>query len=147
MKSKARVVALVVLAGSLALAAKSPPSKPYAMLALAPEDARARANPMEGDPSAVAAGQKLYDRHCAACHGAAGEDGRKGPSLRAPEVQTASAGAVFWVITNGNVRTGMPVWSKLPEPQRWQICSYVKTLGAAAAPLNAPREPGPALGR
>jgi hypothetical protein len=23
----------------------------------------------------------------------------------------------------------MPVWSKLPEPQRWQIVTYLKSLG------------------
>jgi hypothetical protein len=22
----------------------------------------------------------------------------------------------------------MPVWSKLPEPQRWQLVSYIKSL-------------------
>jgi mono/diheme cytochrome c family protein len=35
------------------------------------------------------------------------------------------------------VRSGMPVWSKLPEPQRWQIVTYVKTLGLGETP--APR--------
>jgi hypothetical protein len=25
----------------------------------------------------------------------------------------------------------MPVWSKLPEPQRWQIVSYLKSLTPA----------------
>jgi len=28
------------------------------------------------------------------------------------------------------VRKGMPVWSKLPEPQRWQLVRYIKSLGA-----------------
>jgi mono/diheme cytochrome c family protein len=40
-------------------------------------------------------------------------------------------------MTNGAVRSGMPVWSKLPEPQRWQIVTYVKSLGPAGPP--APR--------
>jgi hypothetical protein len=31
------------------------------------------------------------------------------------------------VLTNGVVRHGMPVWSKLPEPQRRQIVSYLKS--------------------
>jgi hypothetical protein len=25
----------------------------------------------------------------------------------------------------------MPVWSKLPEPQRWQLVSYLKSLAPA----------------
>jgi len=56
------------------------------------------------------------------------EGGKKGPSLRADEVQDATPGALFWLLTNGVVRRGMPVWSKLPEPQRWQLVSYLKSL-------------------
>jgi mono/diheme cytochrome c family protein len=84
---------------------------------------------LANDPDAIPAGRKLYDRHCASCHGSSGEHGRKGPGLRAADVQAASDGALFWVLTQGNVRAGMPVWSKLPEPQRWQITTYLKSLG------------------
>ena len=103
----------------------------YAEIAKAPAKATARPNPLEHDPEALAAGHKLYDRHCAECHGDTGEGGKgskKGPSLRAPEVQQATAGTLFWVLTNGVVRRGMPVWSKLPEPQRWQLVTYIKSL-------------------
>jgi hypothetical protein len=31
------------------------------------------------------------------------------------------------------VRKGMPVWSRLPEPQRWQLVRYLKSLGIAEA--------------
>jgi len=130
MRSAVAAFTVIVLAISPAMARKNPESKIYAQLAHVPDEARARANPLEADPDAVVAGRKLYERHCAACHGSTAESGSKGPSLRAPEVQTASSGALFWVITNGNVRAGMPVWSKLPESQRWQITSYLKSLGA-----------------
>ena len=131
MKHVALVVALMAVAwaNSAAFAREKPASKIYAQLGHVPEKAQALTNPLEGDPDATAAGQKLYERHCAGCHGASGENGRKGPSLRAQEVQSASAGALFWVVTNGNVRAGMPVWSKLPEPQRWQITTYLRSLG------------------
>ena len=132
----ALALALLVVASSSALARKPKESKIYAQLAHVPEDARARTNPLEGDPDAALAGRKLYERHCAECHGATGDNGRKGPSLRAPEVQTATAGALFWVITNGSVRAGMPVWSKLPEPQRWQLTTYVRSLGTAGGGVN-----------
>jgi mono/diheme cytochrome c family protein len=103
----------------------------YGELAQAPEKARARGNPLENDPDALAAGRKLFERHCAQCHGETGEGTKKAPSLRAREVQDATPGTLFWVMTNGVVRSGMPVWSKLPEAQRWQIVRFVKSLGPA----------------
>ena len=103
----------------------------YAELAKAPRKAAARRNPLQADPDAVAAGGKLFARYCAECHGDMAEGGKKAPSLLAPEVQQATPGTLFWLLTNGVVRRGMPVWSKLPEPQRWQIVSYLKSLPPA----------------
>jgi mono/diheme cytochrome c family protein len=100
----------------------------YAEIAKAPKKERAKRNPFENDADAVAAGGKLFAQHCAECHGNMAEGGKKGPSLREDEVQSAAPGALFWVLTNGVVRRGMPVWSKLPEPQRWQIVSFLKSL-------------------
>jgi hypothetical protein len=45
-------------------------------------------------------------------------------------------GALFWLLTNGVVRRGMPVWSKLPEPQRWQLVSFIESL--TPAPQSKP---------
>ena len=101
----------------------------YAELAKAPKKAAARSNPLAADPDAVAAGGKLFELHCSECHGERAEGGKKGPSLRADEVQRATPGTLFWILTNGVVRRGMPVWSKLPEPQRWQLVTYLKSLG------------------
>jgi len=118
----------------------------YEELAKAPEKARSRANPLAQDPEAAAAGRLLFEDHCAECHGENAEGGkpgakRRGPSLRASEVQNAADGALFWVLTNGVVRKGMPVWSKLPEPQRWQLVRYIKSLGAAAPEKTANATP------
>ena len=101
----------------------------YAELAKAPEKTRSKRNPLDNDPDAIAAGKNLFERHCAECHGDAAEGGKKGPSLGAEEVQNSTPGAIFWLLTNGVVRRGMPVWSKLPEPQRWQLVAYIKSLG------------------
>lgn len=100
----------------------------YAELAKVPKKAVLRRNPMESDPSAVAAGANLFALRCAECHGEFAEGGHKGPSLVADPVRQATPGALFWVLSNGVVRKGMPVWSKLPEPQRWQLVSYLKSL-------------------
>ncbi len=103
----------------------------YAELQKAPEKARNRPNPLQNDPEAVAAGAILFEQHCAECHGKSAEGSRKAPSLRASEVQSATPGTLFWLVTNGVVRKKMPVWSKLPEPQRWQLVRYIKSLGSA----------------
>ena len=114
----------------------------YADLQKAPEKARNRPNPLQNDPDAVAAGAILFGQHCAECHGDAARGGKKGPSLRAAEVQGAAPGAIFWILTNGVVRKGMPVWSKVPEPQRWQLVRYIKSLGETA-PATATESAAP----
>lgn len=100
----------------------------FEAIAKVPKKARTQVNPLSSDPQAVVAGRKLYGQHCAECHGAAGEGGTKAPSLRAEEVRNATSGTLFWILTNGVVRRGMPVWSKLPEPERWQIVCFLKSL-------------------
>ena len=100
-------------------------------IAKAPEKYRAKLNPMASDPTAPAAGKILYAEHCVECHGQNAGGTRRGPSLLRDRVQNAPQGSVFWVITNGVVYHGMPVWSKLPEPERWQIVSYLKSLGSS----------------
>ena len=112
---------------------KSPVKSVYAELAKVPAKAARQRNPLESDPEAVAAGAKLFELHCAECHGPNADGGKKGPSLRAEEVQQATPGTLFWLLTNGIVRKGMPVWSRLPEPQRWQLVSYIKSLGSSQA--------------
>ena len=120
----------------------------YAELGKAPEKAKAKRNPMATDPDAIAAGANLFDQHCAECHGDAAEGSRKGPSLLKDPVQTAAPGALFWLLTNGVVRRGMPVWSKLPEPQRWQLVTYIKSLApsvpaSTTAPVDPTKVPSP----
>jgi len=129
------IIALI-LAGYLAAACRQDSAQKqresvYAPLAKAPQKAVIRRNPLENDPEAVVAGGKLFVLHCAECHGDMAEGGRRAPSLSAEQVQRVTPGALFWILTNGVVRRGMPVWSKLPEPQRWQIVSYLKSLTPA----------------
>jgi mono/diheme cytochrome c family protein len=139
------VGALVLALAFLAAAQKDSTAKKddsvYAELAKAPAKAVARRNPMENDPEAVAAGANLFEQHCAECHGDNAQGGHKGPSLHAEQVQQASPGTLFWVLTNGVVRRGMPVWSKLPEPQRWQLVRYIRSLSPnAGPPVPEPRK-------
>lgn len=102
----------------------------------APDKWKARANPLEHDPEAVAAGRKLFEMHCSECHGQTAEGTRRAPTMRSSDVQEAPPGAIFWLVTNGVVRHGMPVWSKLPEPMRWQLVTYIKSLGLKSKDLH-----------
>lgn len=97
-----------------------------------PTKYRARPNPLASDPDAVRAGGKVYAEHCAACHGENGEGKMQGrhyrPNLHTNRVKQATPGELFWLLTNGSLRNGMPSWSRFPEPERWQLVSYVKSL-------------------
>jgi mono/diheme cytochrome c family protein len=109
-----------------------------------PADYRSKVNPYAGQPAAIAGGAKLFADHCAKCHGADALGRRKRPSLRSERVQLqATEGDIFWLLKNGNLRRGMPTWSAIPEPSRWQIIAYVKSLGPAsdaATALNSSEE-------
>jgi mono/diheme cytochrome c family protein len=89
----------------------------------------ARANPLNGKSEAVTAGDTLYKSHCAECHQAdAGGDGKKKPSLRTPEVKSATDGDLEWFLRQGDLRHGMPSWSSLTQTQRWAIIAYLRSL-------------------
>jgi glucose/arabinose dehydrogenase len=110
----------------------------------APDSAQQMKNPYEGQPAAIAAGTQLYARNCLSCHGKSGEGSGNVPSLVDGKLETTTPGEVFWFITKGDKDNGMPSWAQLPEKQRWQIVSYVKSLGlpqtghvASALPADA----------
>ena len=115
---------------------KTEPASDYSELEKAPAKYRAKLNPLAKDKDSIPAGKILFEEHCAECHGEAASGTKKAPSLRAKEVQTAPPGTLFWILSNGIVRKGMPVWSKLPEPQRWQLISFIQSLGPVEAAEN-----------
>ena len=83
-------------------------------------------------PEAAAAGRLLFLGHCAQCHGKDADGKGRRPALRSMRVQQiATPGDLHWFLVNGNLRRGMPSWSKLPSQQLWQIISYVKSLKAS----------------
>ena len=85
-------------------------------------------NPYDGDRAAVVAGWKLFQRECAACHGKDARGISKAPPLVIADVYRAAPGALFWVLRNGSLKRGMPSYAHLPEQQRWQIVSFLKSL-------------------
>ena len=93
----------------------------------APSSAQARTNPLANRTDVLAGGQRVFAERCRVCHGADGTGGRRGPNLMTTRVQDQSDGVVFWKISSGNTRTGMPTFSFLPESQRWQLVSYLRS--------------------
>lgn len=97
-----------------------------------PEADRKRVNPYAGQGEAIRAGRRVFEEHCAKCHGEDARGRGKRPSLRSERVQGATDGEILWLLKNGNLGKGMPTWAGLPEPMRWQIIAYVKSLGPVA---------------
>jgi mono/diheme cytochrome c family protein len=93
-----------------------------------PDSARVRANPMAGDLDAVTAGAKLFQQNCASCHGRQAEGQAKHPNLHSDRMREAKPGELEWLLRNGSLKNGMPSWSRLPEQQRWQLVSFLKSL-------------------
>jgi mono/diheme cytochrome c family protein len=89
--------------------------------------APAKRNPFEGDEQARKAGAKLYARECAACHGRNGEGIGRAPTLQGVAAG-AEPGALFWILRNGSMWRGMPSFAHLPEAQRWEIISFLRSM-------------------
>jgi mono/diheme cytochrome c family protein len=133
--SRLRLLGYILLAASACIAADTDWMKHVS------EADRARTNPYANQADAIAGGSRLFVDHCAKCHGEDALGRGKKPSLRTKEVQQATDGEIFSLLKNGYLRKGMPSWSSLPEPSRWQIIAYVKSLGeqGTGASANQPQ--------
>ena len=107
----------------------------------APASSKKLKNPYAGDKTAAAAGAKLYATKCITCHGENGKGtGNVPPLVRGP-VQSVPDGEIFWFITTGSIDNGMPSWAGLPEKDRWQIVTYVKSLKDATGVTTSAAAP------
>ncbi len=92
------------------------------------------ANPLEGQPAAVAEGKRLFvQMNCAGCHGY-DLGGSMGPNLKDKYWRYGgSPGAIYRSIASGHPQ-GMPAWSKaLPPDQIWKLTAYIQSYGGATA--------------
>ena len=100
-----------------------------------PAPAMAKQNPVAQSQESIAAGQKVYEKRCAACHGKTGDG--NGPNvlslgihpakLSDPRLRSESDGALFWRITTG--KKPMPGYgTRLSQTDRWNLVNYVRTL-------------------
>jgi mono/diheme cytochrome c family protein len=107
-------------------ATNSAQARPHDSRWTTPSSSATRMNPLSNRPDTVAGGAKLFRRRCAACHGADARGGSRAPDLTRPDVQLQSDGELFWRISSGNTRKGMPTFSFLPELQRWQLVQHLR---------------------
>ncbi len=108
-----------------------------AQLDKAPAAAKTVKNPYADEAGAAEAGSKVYAANCTKCHGVDAKGTGMVPSLLKPATQSATDGTLFWFITQGDVDDGMPPWARLPAKQRWEVVTFIKSLGAAQAKPEA----------
>ena len=97
-------------------------------------------NPLEGQPEAIAEGQKLFVASCSGCHGTHAEGGR-GPNLADGRiVRHTDDEHLFGAIHNGASGANMPAFN-LPDTQIWQLLAYIRSLSSPAAESHVPGDP------
>ncbi len=128
MESRILCIAAVAFA-ALVCGATAPPANPASEKWQAPPDAAAKANPESQNRAAIVHGRKLFIHTCAKCHEEDGSGQNGGAAnLRCPQVQSQSDGALFWKVSAGNTTNGMPSFTALPENDRWDIITFLRTL-------------------
>jgi len=95
---------------------------------VAPADAAVKPNPLANRPETAGGGEKLFGQRCAMCHGKDGRGSLTAPNLTDADVQAQRDGELFWKISKGRVRAGMPTFSFLPPLQRWQLVLHLRKL-------------------
>jgi mono/diheme cytochrome c family protein len=117
------ILCLFISAGLLLCAASAP------RWSKIPAKDHNRTNPLASRPESISAGALIYKENCGQCHKAdAMGDGHKKPGLRSDRIKSATDGDLEWFLRQGDLGHGMPSWSRLPEAQRWQLVSYLRSI-------------------
>lgn len=126
--------------GTAALAARTPQAHQHPVEGAHHHPAAAKLkNAVPVSPASIAAGQTLYQKQCAGCHGDTGKgDGTMGAELDPKPSNLADAdwkhgstdGEIFIVIRGGVKSSGMKAYrAKLTTHQLWDVVNYVRSLG------------------
>ena len=134
-RSRLTIVAfLTVVLGSVLVAINAEESGSKGKW-LAPAAEARKKNPIAVNESSLAAGEKIYLKRCAACHGKTGNgDGPDAADLGIhpakfsdPLLRTETDGELFWKITVG--KKPMPNYgTRLSPTDRWNVINYLRTL-------------------
>jgi cbb3-type cytochrome c oxidase subunit III len=108
-----------------------------ATFAQADRGAAAMQNPVPATPESIDAGKRLFQRHCASCHGANAEGGSGNDLIpAAPDLTDkewkhgGSDGEIFSAIKNGippdlNM---IPFGDQLKDQEIWSVVNYIRSL-------------------
>ncbi len=122
------LAALFLLVLATAVLAQEEPPGPYTGLK----------NPFPwDDTSAQESGKEIYQQSCSGCHGAKGSNLAETDFSAAnyPQRLEQRPAFYFWILSEGRMDRGMlPFKSVLSEEQRWQVITYMWSLGAVASP-------------
>lgn len=98
------------------------------------EAAEGLPNPYAGDPAAAARGGRLFQGHCAFCHGADGHGRGKvsdkfppAPDLRHVAICRRTDGFLYGTLTAGG-RAMPPAREGLTRRDRWDLVAFVRQL-------------------
>ena len=97
-------------------------------------------NPEPKNAESIDAGKKLFQRHCASCHGPGGKgDGGLALSGGTPSDLTdemwdygSTDGEIFVVIRDGVSSDMLGYKEKLSEKQLWQVVNFIRSIGPKA---------------
>jgi mono/diheme cytochrome c family protein len=102
----------------------------------APAAQAQKQNPVAANESSLGAGQKIYLKRCAACHGKTGNGdgpdavdlGIHPAKLSDPSTREETDGALVWKITVG--KKPMPDYGtrRLSSTDRWNVINFLRTL-------------------
>jgi mono/diheme cytochrome c family protein len=92
--------------------------------------------PASFTPADVKAGFKLYDAHCAMCHGGPGvarQPWTAGLEPPPPYLIDAphrwSRQDLYWIVTNGVKMSAMPAWAgRFTSGQTWDVVAFLEAL-------------------
>jgi len=103
-----------------------------------PSNEAAAKSAQVGDPKALEAGKRHFEARCAACHGADGKGGERGPDIISSErARRRSADDLSELIRKGIPAAGMPAF-QLPGRELQELVAFVRSLSAPAIESAAP---------
>ena len=99
-----------------------------------------KVNPLERNAENIVAGEKLYEKSCAICHGMTGlGDGEGGKDLKPPpanitmfiKMHNVPDGYLYWTIAEGGIplQTAMPPFKDIMQDDEiWKTIIFLREL-------------------
>src|SRR5215468_12433521 len=103
-----------------------------------PSNEAAAKSAQVGDPKALEAGKRHFEARCAACHGADGKGGERGPDIISSDTaRRRPVNELRELIRKGIPAAGMPAF-QLPERELQELIAFLRFLSAPAIENVAP---------